>query len=806
VAHSPLHLNLMPHRFVATHVPFVIMRGPPPMKKIGSILLAAFLFCLAGTALPAQSEDPSDTFLKAYMTSQQGEKLEHENQFKAALAKYRFAGTLLDQLHKAHPDWQPAIVEYRGRKVSESILRVQDKASTQENVGAPEPPAENVAAAPPNLPSAQIAKEAAAPPPTPRPAPSSTPNEVAIEQATKKLRDRVDQLEAELQKSRTQMNAAETEKQSLNSRLDETKSKLDKAQGDLEKAKTAEKQVRTQMSAAETEKQSLNSRLDETKSKLDKAQGDLDKAKTAEKQVHDRLNLAQASLKKTAEAGSKDNKAQEALKSEIVQLKKALVSAQQGRSAAEKERDDANVKVTTADQQRASASKERDEANTRALEADQKVASANRERDDAITQLKGLKDTQQRVEVLVAENSDLKQKLADAEKTVQEISADKPKKEKELADVKKQIGDLQAQLAASQKQNQTYETTVAQLRSQLDDASKQLEQVKLIGATPEETAKLTKENEMLRNIIVRERQEEARRDQAKKLMLAEFDKLQIKSETLTQQIQLLAQPVTRLTTDELALLRTPVVSISDDNPGAVKASFTFAKNTSKTQTSSSTPSAPAAVEKRVSTDTPPQPATSTYTVPAMFKPNVPEDVVDRAWEAKQDFDNGKYRSAEKIYQEILTKTPNNLYSLSNLGVVYFRTGKLKAAELTLKKAVTLSPNDEFTHTTLGIIYYRQAKFDSALTELTKSLGLNPKSSTAHNYLGITASQKGWQEAAEKELLEAIQENPNYADAHFNLAVIYATSSPPSREQAKQHYMLATKLGAEPDPALEKLLH
>src|SRR5207249_2899526 len=131
-------------------------------------------------------------------------------------------------------------------------------------------------------------------------------------------------------------------------------------------------------------------------------------------------------------------------------------------------------------------------------------------------------------------------------------------------------------------QNQNYETTVAQLRSQLDGASKQLEQVKLVGATPEETANPTKENDMLRNIIVRERQEEARRDQAKKLMLAEFDKLQIKSETLTEQIQLLAQPVTRLTTDELALLRQPVVSISDDNSGAVKASFTFAKNTKTT--------------------------------------------------------------------------------------------------------------------------------------------------------------------------------------------------------------------------------
>ena len=752
----------MPHRFVATRIAFVIIRTARSMMKISSILLATVVFCLAAPVLTAESDDPSETFLKAYMTAQQGEKLEHENQFKAALAKYRFAGSLIEQLRKAHPDWQPAIVEYRGRKVSESILRVQDKASTQESVNVPAPPSENAAVLPPEPAPTQVAKEPVTPLPAAKPAPASTPNEVAIEQATRKLRDRVDQLDAELQKSRTQM------------------------------------------SAAENEKQSLNSRLDETKSKLDKAQGDLDKAKTAEKQVRDQLTEAQVSLKKTAAAGSNEGKAQEALKSEIAQLKKALVSAQQGRSAAEKERDDANTKVASADQQRASASKERDEANAHAAEADQKVASANKERDDALAQLKGLKDTEQRVEVLVAENSNLKQKLADAEKTVREISADKPKKEKELADVRKQIGDLQQQLAASQKQNQTYETTVAQLRSQLDEASKQVEQVKLVGATPEETAKLTKENEMLRNIIVRERQEEARRDQAKKLMLAEFDKLQIKSETLTQQIQLLAQPVTRLTTDELALLRQPVVSISDDNPVAVKASFTFAKN-AKPNTPAASTEAPA--DSLVASKAPSAPAGQTgYTVPSIFKPNVPEDVVDLARLAKENFDKGKYRSAEKIYQEILTKTPNNLYSLSNLGVVYFRSGKLKAAELTLKKAVALSPKDEFTHTTLGIVYYRQSKFDEALTELTKSLGLNPKSATAHNYLGITASQKGWQEAAEKELLEAVAENPNYADAHFNLAVIYATSSPPSREQAKQHYTRATALGAQPDPSLEKLLH
>src|SRR6266436_8080684 len=136
----------MPHRFVATHTRFVIIRALRRVMKTGWILLASLALWTASPALRAQADDPSETFLKAYMTSQQGDKLEHENQFAAALAKYRFAGTLLEQLRKAHPDWQPAIVEYRGRKVSESILRVQDKTGTQENLTAQAPPVENVEA------------------------------------------------------------------------------------------------------------------------------------------------------------------------------------------------------------------------------------------------------------------------------------------------------------------------------------------------------------------------------------------------------------------------------------------------------------------------------------------------------------------------------------------------------------------------------------------------------------------------------------------------------------------------------------
>ena len=688
------------------------------MKKIGLILFAGFCLAFTPARLTAQSDDPSEVFLKAYMTSQQGEKLEHDNQLQAALAKFRFAGSLLEELRKTNGNWQPAIVDYRSRKIGENILRVQGKLGTQKDLAAatsPPPAASNPPVLPkkpgPPEPSVQTSAPplVQAPVPVPLAEPSaSVASDAAIKEATKKLQDKVDQLQAELEKSRNQHDAVVQEKESLNGKLQETSTKLQQAQSELEKTKGAETEVRSQ------------------------------------------LALAEESLKKIAGSDRTDNKKQEALRAEIAQLKKALASAEKGRAAAEKEKEAESEKVT----------------------------AVTKERNQLLAELKTAKQAQERVQVLVTENTDLKTKLASAEKSIREISEDKPKKEQEVAEVKRQVEQLRVQLAASQKQNKDFEVTVAELRTQLEEASTELEKAKLTGVNAEETARLTKENEMLRRIVMRERQEEARREQAKKLMLAEFEKLQIKSDTLNQQIELLAQPVTKLTEAELALLRQPIVAVSDVNPASSQASFAMAKQG------------------------PTKPAGPTVQTTA---PAVPDELAPIAREAKENFDKGKYCAAEKQYQQILTKASNNLYSLSNLGVVYFRTGKWKAAELTLKKAVAIAPKDEFAHTTLGIVYYRQSKFDDAITELTTALGINPKSATAHNYLGITASQKGWQEAAVKEMLDAIAVNPDYADAHFNLAVVYATGEPPATEKAKQHYVKATSLGAAPDPALEKLL-
>jgi tetratricopeptide (TPR) repeat protein len=187
------------------------------------------------------------------------------------------------------------------------------------------------------------------------------------------------------------------------------------------------------------------------------------------------------------------------------------------------------------------------------------------------------------------------------------------------------------------------------------------------------------------------------------------------------------------------------------------------------------------------------------------QPGVPEELAELVRDAKEQFERGNYREAEKIYEKAIAKVPNNLYVLSNLGVVRFRQEKYKLAVEAFKKAIAIEPSDDFSHCTLGIVHYQLQEYDHAIQALTRALALNPKNATAHNYLGITASHKGWQEAALKHLETSVTLEPNYADAHFNLAVIHATQTPPNKEAARKHYKRAVELGAENDPGLERLI-
>jgi myosin heavy subunit len=472
-----------------------------PLHQVARRVSRALLVCLFSTvfvcAVPAQQDDPSEIFLKAYLSAQQGEKLEHENRFKAALAKFRFAGSLIEELRRSHSDWQSAIVEYRGRKIGEGILRVQERISRHNELAAAASPLPEVV---PSLPENEAWSEPGPEVVAPQglKATSQGASDAAIEEATRRLRLKIDQLQTAVEKSHRDLETARKEKEAVSARLEETSSKLQNAQKEIQTSKESERQARDQLAQTQA---------------------------------------------------SQENSATEQLRVQIADLRNEVALAEEARATAERQRDETNAKLT---------------------EANKQIAAAEQQRDEALTQLKTGSETEQPAQSLFAENLDLKLQPANLEKNVP--ANDNSTNAEEIVGVKQQVAQVQQQLAESQKQNQYLVARIAELWVQLDTAG-----AKLTGQNSEETDRLMRENELLRNIVVRERHEEARREDARKLILAELDRLKIKSDALNREIEFLAQPVAKLNREELDLLRQPVISVSDKGPAAVTASFIFAK-------------------------------------------------------------------------------------------------------------------------------------------------------------------------------------------------------------------------------------
>src|SRR5215208_3343348 len=100
------------------------------MRTLFLLLLIGLTACCAQTAR-AEASDASELFLNAYLAVQQGEKFERGGKNQAALAKYRFAHSLLDQISQKNPDWQPLIVDYRRRKTADSVSKLEQKVASE---------------------------------------------------------------------------------------------------------------------------------------------------------------------------------------------------------------------------------------------------------------------------------------------------------------------------------------------------------------------------------------------------------------------------------------------------------------------------------------------------------------------------------------------------------------------------------------------------------------------------------------------------------------------------------------------------
>jgi tetratricopeptide (TPR) repeat protein len=723
-----------------------------------------FLLTAIGASLvmlsAAFSADSSDLFLNAYKDFQAAEKLEREAKPQDAIKKYRSARQILNQISKASPDWQPLVVDYRLRKTQESIERLE------QSIGAlppPEAPEGSLPVADTErvLPAVPVQAPVSAQMPTVAFRPPTAQKRTVREPPRASVRG--DDLTAARSSSTT--TAAERELREL----------------------------RRELAQARAENKELNDRLLKKSAELQSALVEVDKTKVNVVELKSQLAQTTAALENVRKDGSSVASVRTEYEKQQADTLKKFADMQTDNEVLQEENQRLFVKLERAAKYIA----ESDAVRSGLLTERKQLADG---RSNALAKVKKIKDNSAEIERVSLENRRLKTELAQiSEKMVSKTEFEKLAAEKKVltaqlakkapvATLTEKDGTIKAlqsdlstandKLLAAQARITRRDGELEALRKQLDETSGRLAQIQLNTA---EDKKMAMENELLRGIILRQIREQTKRDDAKRLLEQEIGALKIGSDVIREQLAVLGAPVLELTAEERSLFKEPVVLLTEPNTQSLEVTVAVSKPTAEEVKAGKFLQEPAGVDA------------------------LPQEVRELIQRAKILFEQKNYVDAEKLYQIVVEKTPNSYFALSNLGAVQIEGGKLAAAEVALKKAIEIDSSEAYAYTNLGIVYSRMGRFGEAIEALQQAVALNDEDAVAHNYLGVCLGQREEWNGSEEHLKKAIDLRPEYPDAHFNLAVLYATTQPPSLDRAKEHYVKATELGAAPDASLERLI-
>lgn len=860
-------------------------------------LVAAISLLITPPCEAAPAEDPAGAFLRGYTEFQNGERLEAAGDVTQAAAKFRFAATILEQIARQNPEWQPLVVQYRLRKITDSLNRVENQTPSRPalpvngntndrflegDLPRPDPPARSsnsINRVPPSQSSSlpdrtQQSSENAN---------RSSDGEISkMRQENRELREQLSQRTAELKSALHAVDKTRVSVVELRHELAQTKSRLDDAlkdRGSVEKLRadfakqlaviTGEfEKTRAERTVLEEENERLHAKLEQAATYItasdairktleserktfhderesaradrNKVQAELQTALAEVKDSRERLSelaILTAENKKLQEKAATSEKKATALQAKIkendaaiaklqTQLTKTITPAsldkvreelgkeiairEEMSRLAEQEKNTLKQKVEGMEKREADLTEslrvaQNSSGDLGTLQKDLQTAQAaitkaNEEKAVLEKQLAEAKASQgntppeiteklaattQRIADLEAskiESEALAKKLADAETKLAGLTASSPDKDGLIATLQTEVSSVSERLFAMRGELTARDTRIDTLEKQLDNTAAELTEIRLRPGSPDEPGnkEALVENELLRNILLRELKEQSRRQQAKRLIEEEIKTLAVQSETISENLQLLGAGIA-LTDEERKLFRMPVALMEESDAGNLEVSIAFTKPSGNETASSSTPPKAQGFE---------------HLTPALK---------ERAQKAQHLFEQGNLAEAEKQFFALTKDSPNNYYIIAQLAATQFQAGKTNASEIALNRVMELHPEDPFALSILGVVYFRQGKLPEAEATLRKAIELDPKKARSYNYLGIVLSQLAKSKEAETVLQKSINIDPKYAEAHFNLAVVYATQQPPALELARKHYQSAIKLGADADPSLERII-
>ncbi|HWB02122.1 MAG TPA: tetratricopeptide repeat protein [Verrucomicrobiales bacterium] len=498
-------------------------------------------------------------------------------------------------------------------------------------------------------------------------------------------------------------------------------------------------------------------------------------SKASEDAMRARLVEAETKLE-TSDAAEK--RKHQALIKKVDELQSALNLANEKLNAANAERD----KMAT---DLANAIGEIKRLNT-------EVTGLRKERDQMVNLLTGADSKGPDKLKMFEENQRLTKELAAAQQKISQLSKEKDTDRSEIVALKEQVRSVQDSLDGMKQENEDYRRQIATLTGKLDATRKQLAETGGAGAVTESEA--IAENNVLREIILQQLKQQARRERARQNIMDEltregvFDKMKelgVESENILRSVNEMAAPI-MLSKDQRDIIASTQVDkllTGPDGKGLKELSIVDDS-----------------ADDKPPGDAPPD------STGAADKAGLSTELKAYANAAEEHFSSGDYTSAENDFRKILLVEPQNVYALCNLGVTQIRLNNNEEAAETLLKALAYNYDDDFAHYVRGVALLRTARLDDAVEEIELGLKLNGKNASAWHTLGLISIKRGQREQAKAHFLKAVALDANCSEAHYNLAVIFASSGDPAQfDTARKHYKLAIKAGAARDTNLDKLL-
>jgi tetratricopeptide (TPR) repeat protein len=132
---------------------------------------------------------------------------------------------------------------------------------------------------------------------------------------------------------------------------------------------------------------------------------------------------------------------------------------------------------------------------------------------------------------------------------------------------------------------------------------------------------------------------------------------------------------------------------------------------------------------------------------------------------------GKLNEAERRFEKIVRREPDNFAALHLLGVISLQTKRFERGAELIAKSIALHPNDAFAHRNLGFALSHLKRFEAALASFDKAIALNPRLADAYCNRGIALNALKRYEDALASCDRAIALDPAYAEAHHNRGLV-----------------------------------